>query len=475
VATSPGPGERPRLARAPGATHNGGVSFWFAADGIPDPRPTLTGDRTADVCIVGGGFTGLWTAYALKQAEPSMDVVLVERDFCGFGASGRNGGWLSAVVPGPRRRYAEAHGDDAVVRFQLAMRAAVDEVIATADRLGIEADIVKGGMLTVARNRAQHGRLVAHVDDEHRWGNEDVELLSSTEARRHLQVTGMLGASRWPQCARIQPARLVRGLAGAVEALGVSVTEATTVTGIDPGRITTDRGIVRARTVVRATEGFTAGLPGQHRTWLPMNSSMIVTEPLAGAVWEAIGWQGCEVVGDIAHAYLYAQRTADDRIAIGGRGVPYRYGSRTDTDGTTAERTVRSLWAMLGELFPVLGDVRVDHAWSGVLGVPRDWCASVGYDPRTGLGWAGGYTGDGVTTSNLAARTLCDLVLGRDTELVGLPWVDRRVRPWEPEPLRWLGVRSLYAAYRGADRLERRGGPRTSFVARIADAVSGRE
>ncbi len=458
-----------------GAARNGQVSFWYDADGIPEAGPPLDGGTTADVCIVGGGFTGLWTAYALKRAEPSLRVLVVEQAFCGFGASGRNGGWLSAVVPGPRRRYAESHGRESVLRFQGAMRDAVDHVAAVAADEGIDAGIVKGGMLTVARNPAQLRRLAARVLEEQGWGNDDYEFLAPDRAGERMAVAGLLGAAYWPACARIQPARLVRGLAGAVERLGVEIAEGTTATEISPGRVVTDRGTVRARSVLRATEGFTASVAGQHRTWLPMNSSMIVTEPLTDPQWEAVGWSDCEVLGDMAHAYLYAQHTADGRIAIGGRGVPYRYGSRTDTAGSTAARTVRSLQAMLVELFPPLAGVAVDHAWSGVLGVARDWCATVTYDRASGMGWAGGYTGDGVTTSNLAARTLCDLVLERDTELVTFPWVDRRVRRWEPEPLRWMGVRTLYAAYRLADRLERRGTPRTAALARLADLVSGRE
>jgi glycine/D-amino acid oxidase-like deaminating enzyme len=232
--------------------------------------------------------------------------------------------------------------------------------------------------------------------------------------------------------------------------------------------------------VLRCTEGFTASVKGQRRTWLPMNSSMIVTEPLPPELWETIGWEGGETLGDLAHAYMYAQRTADGRIALGGRGVPYRFGSRTDNDGRTSERTVAALREVLVRLFPATAGVAVEHAWSGVLGVPRDWCASVQLDRTTGLGWAGGYVGSGVATSNLAARTLRDLVQqdsgqGHGTELTALPWVGHRVRRWEPEPLRWAGVRGMYAAYRGADRREQAGrSAATDRVARYADRISGR-
>jgi glycine/D-amino acid oxidase-like deaminating enzyme len=201
---------------------------------------------------------------------------------------------------------------------------------------------------------------------------------------------------------------------------------------------------------------------------------MIVTEPLPDEVWSQIGWAGCETLGDMAHAYCYAQRTADGRIAIGGRGVPYRYGSQTDNDGSTHLETVDALREILVRLFPSTKDIAIDHAWSGVLGVPRDWCSTVGLDPTTGLGWAGGYVGHGVATTNLAGRTLRDLVLRQDTELTRLPWVGRRVRKWEPEPFRWLGVQTMYAAYRAADRQEQGGRSDTSPIAAVADKVSGR-
>lgn len=211
-----------------------------------------------------------------------------------------------------------------------------------------------------------------------------------------------------------------------------------------------------------------------------MNSSMIATEPLTDAQWESIGWEGRETLGDMAHAYVYAQRTADGRIALGGRGVPYRFGSKTDNDGRTQPQTIEALRDILVRFFPQLAGVRVDHAWSGVLGVPRDWCATVTLDRSTGLGWAGGYVGSGVATANLAARTLRDLIKedsgqSGPTDLTALPWVNHKVRKWEPEPLRWLGVRTMYAAFRGADHREATGhAATTDRVALLANRLSGR-
>ncbi len=462
---------------ATSAPVNGGVSFWYRAIGLPDPRPPLPGDLDADVCIVGAGFTGLWTAYYLKKAQPDLRIVLLEREFAGFGASGRNGGWLSAELAGSRDAYAATHGRAGVVDLMRAMRSAVDEVIGVATSERIHADIVKDGLLHVARNSAQLGRLRAGLRFERGWGAgpDDFVELSRDEMDDRIRIAGTLGGLYSPHCARVQPAKLVQGLTHVVSGMGITIYEQTTVTQIERGRAMTDRGTVRAQTVLRCLEGFTPSIAGQRRSWLPMNSSMIVTEPLPEDIRAQIGWRGAELLGDYAHGYMYAQRTADNRIALGGRGIPYRYGSRVDDRGATQQWTIDALTALMHDMFPPTAHVPIDHAWCGVLGVPRDWTATVDFDRTTGLGTAGGYVGSGLTTTNLAGRTMADLVLQRDTDLTRLPWVGRHVRQWEPEPLRWLGVQSMYALYRTADRRERnRALPHTSRLARIANRITGR-
>lgn len=455
-------------------TVNGSISFWYRQEGFPTRRAPLDGSVEADVCIVGAGFTGLWTAYYLKRADPSLAITVVERDFAGFGASGRNAGWLSAKIAGSAATYARRRGRQSVLDLQQAMNETVDEVISVAGAEGIDADIVKSGYLTVAHGPAQLPRLrAAHRDAVH-WGSTDLAWLGAPEVLERITIAGALGGVHNPHCARVHPAKLVQGLADAVQALGVTIHESTPVTRISPGRAETPFGEVRAGRIIRATEGYTSDLHGEHRTWLPMNSSMVITEPLSDEVWKAIGWSGHELLSDNTHAYLYAQRTADGRIAAGGRGVPYRYGSRIERDGRTSPRTVSALRNTLARLLPATAGTRIDHAWSGVLAVPRDWCASVTFDPATGLGSAGGYVGHGVAATNLAGRTLRDLVLGRDTPLTALPWVGHRTRAWEPEPVRWLGVHGMYAAYRAADRSEATGRTTTSPIATIADRISGR-
>lgn len=453
---------------------NGNVSHWWEQVGAPKPRPELPGDLSADVAIVGAGYTGLWTAYYLKRAKPELRVVVIEQRHVGYGASGRNGGWLTNAVTGGREQYIKSHGREAAERFQVAMNETVDEVIRVTQAEGIDADVKKGGEFNVAYTPAQEKRIRAFAAAEQSWRSTDLELLEADAATAKINVAGTRAAVWHPHAARIQPAKLAAGLADAAERAGVEIYEHTRVIEIAPHRLHTTHGTVSAEYVVRATEGFTAGLKGLHRLWLPMNSSLIATEPLGAEVWDEVHWDQGEVLGDFAHVYMYAQRTADDRIAIGGRGVPYRYGSKTDLDGQTAPATVATLSEILHRFFPATRSAAIDHVWSGVLGVPRDWAATVGLDRETGIAWGGGYVGTGVTATNLAGRTITDLILGHDSELVTLPWVNHRVRKWEPEPLRWIATKGLYAAYGVADRSEFAGRETTSPIAHVADVITGR-
>ena len=368
---------------------NGEVSYWWHRHGIPVRRPSLPGGTEADVCIVGAGFTGLWTAYYLKRADPALRVVVLEANFAGYGASGRNGGWVTSALPGSRAKYARGpRGRDGVRDLEQHLRDTVDEVARVCTAEGIDAGLVKGGELSVATSAAQDARLRHRLEEERAWGDDPgiVRYLEGPELAGRLRVQGAVGALYSPHCARVQPANLVAGLAGVVAAAGVQLYEATPVTSISPGLARTPAGDVRAPYILRCTEGFTADIPGQHRTLLPMNSAMIVTGPLSDEAWQSIGWDGYETLGDEAHAYIYAQRTADGRIALGGRGIPYRFGSGIDHDGAIASSTIAQLGRILRRMFPAAASAGLDHAWCGVLGVPRDWCASVTLDATTGLG-----------------------------------------------------------------------------------------
>lgn len=451
-------------------------SLWL--DTVPGdltPRPALDASIDADVAIVGAGLTGLWTAYELLAREPDLRVVLVEAEIAGFGASGRNGGWCSAHFAGSRAATAKVHGRDAAVALQRAMFATVDEVGRVLTAEGIDAHFVKGGTLELATRPPHVERLRARVDAEHRWGfgDEDVRWLDAGEASARIAAADVLGGLYTPHCARVHPARLVRGLAATVERKGATIFEQSRVVDLAAGTVGTEGGRVRAERVVIATEGYTPRLPGRERAVAPVYSLMIATEPLPARVWDEIGWSARETLADGRHLIIYAQRTADDRIAFGGRGAPYHFGSRIRDDFDRDRTVFADLRAVLVELFPSVAGARITHEWGGPLGVPRDWYSSVGFDRATGVGWAGGYVGDGVSTTNLAGRTLADLLLGIDSDLTTLPWVNHRSPKWEPEPLRWLGINAGLRLPTAADRHEARTGRTSRWRERLLAKLVG--
>lgn len=427
------------------------------------------------MCIIGGGFTGLWTAYELRRTSPGLKVVVLEAHQVGFGASGRNGGWVLGKLSGRPEAWQRRGGPGAPRTMSRAIQATVAEIGAVVAAERIDCDWHHGGSLTVARNRPQLERLRAELERERKWTAQDTawRLVSQDELQARVAIDHGIGALYTPHCARVQPAKLAVGLGDAAERRGTLIYERSRVMGIEHGVARTDSGQVHARYVILATEGYTANLPHRHRAILPLNSAMIVTAPLPPTLWGELRWQGAETLLEGLYLYTYSQRTADGRIAIGGRGVPYRFGSRTDREGPVPRRTVGELRMRLCELFPPLESASVDRAWHGVIGVSRDWCPTVVLDRKARIGFAGGYAGEGVAASNLAGRTLRDLILERDTELTRLPWVGRPPRRWEPEPLRFLGARGVYALYRQADRREAKTG-RRSWIASIANAIAGR-
>ena len=437
-------------------------SFWLDTLGDPyEPRPALPGDITADVAIVGAGYTGLWTAYYLTEADPWLRVVILEAEIAGFGASGRNGGWCSASLPTSLDALAARDGRDAALALHRALVDSVDEVGRVADKEDIDCHYAKGGTLTLATAPPHVDRVRAELDSARAFGlgDDEVRWLGPSEARDVLAVEGLRGALWSRHCAALHPARLVRGLAEVVdEERGVRIYEGTPALEIGPKTVRTDRGTVRADVVVRATEGFTAGLAGQHRRLAPLYSLMIATEPLPLSFWESVGWRERQTVTDGRRLIVYAQRTADDRIAMGGRGAPYHFGSAVRPQFDRDERVFTSIRRALAGWFPGLADVAVTHQWGGPLGVPRDWYASVGFERETGLAWGGGYVGDGVAASNLAGRTLADLITGTDSRFVRLPWVNHHSRSWEPEPLRWLGINGGLRLTASSDAAEARTG-----------------
>ncbi|QMW65388.1 FAD-dependent oxidoreductase [Mumia sp. ZJ1417] len=454
---------------------NGDVSHWMHAGDAPAFGPAALEDAY-DLVVIGGGLTGLWTAYYAIARDPSARVLVLEAVEVGYGASGRNGGWLSPLLPGNRAVYARksAQGADGVVAFQHEMFGAIDEVLAVLERERVDADQVRGGQLTLAPTPAAMARVKATREAHLRYGYEpsQVVLLDADETRARVSSATAHGGMFYPDTARVDPAKLTRGLAEVLRRRGVTISEHTPAREVTAHRVRTDRGSVDAGRIAVCLEAYTSQLLGGRQV-IPVNSSMIVTDPLPASAWEQIGWDGRECLNDAAHTFIYAQRTADDRIAIGGRGTPYTYGSGTPGLGASDAKTTANLRRRLESMFPGI-DFPVAHAWRGVIGVTRDWCANVTHDAASGVGVVYGFAGHGVTATNLAARTLLDRLDGVDSALTRLPWNEHRTRQWEPEPLRWIGVHGMYALFGLADRWEERTqAEKTALLARAGSRIAG--
>ncbi|GAA1633799.1 NAD(P)/FAD-dependent oxidoreductase [Georgenia ruanii] len=455
------------------------ISHWYAEmygdDGTIPLRDRLPGNIKADVAIVGAGYTGLWTAYELLRSDPGLKVVLLEARFAGYGPSGRNGGAVISQLVGSREFWTKRGGVAGAIAMERAVQAGVDEIGAVIEREQIDAKFAKAGVLMVARTplEARSFRESVTEDREYGFDPDDTVYLDREQAAERIRVAGLLGAKYNSHSASHDPARLVRGLAEVVERLGGTIYEQTRVQSIAPHRAVTEHGTVEARYVIRATEAYTRWLDGHERQIVPVHTTMIATEPIPESSWEEIGWYNRETVL-AEHPFLHLQRTHDHRITIGGDDprVPYYSGSKTSFDKEPPRELQQHYYRQLMKLFPSLHGVKIAHAWAGVFGAPRDWAPSVGVDHKTGLGWGGGYVGEGVVPSNMAGRTLRDLILQQDTEMTALPWVRRHPRNWEPEPLRTVGAQVIFRGRVLGEANEERSG-KPSRLLQVANRVAG--
>ncbi|MDN6135758.1 MAG: FAD-binding oxidoreductase, partial [Brevibacterium sp.] len=371
-------------------------------------------------------------------------------------------------------------GVESVRSFQSAMFDSIDEVLEVLDVEGIDAHQIRGGHIDIAQSEAGMSRLRDLVagNKTFGYGPEDMQILDAEETSARINVDNAHGSVLFPGTARIDPALLSEGLARVLRDQGVTICEDTSAGHISTGVVATDRGPVTGDTIFVCLEGYsdtvTGDLPGlDGRQVIPVFSSMIATNPLPASAWEGIGWDGRECLGDTAHTFIYAQRTDDDRIALGGRGAPYEFGSGLPGDGQVPAEVVDLLRTRLSSLFPDL-EFEVAHAWRGALGVTRDWCAGIFFDQDQRIGVARGYAGHGVTATHLAAKTLLDRAAGASTPLTALPWNDHFSGQWEPEPIRWLGIRSMYKIFTIADEWEAiTGAKKTSLLAQFGSRLAG--
>src|SRR5579884_511077 len=429
-----------------------GYSFWLetVTDDLT-PRPSLVGSIDVDVAILGAGYSGLWTAFYLTERDPELRIAIVEREIAGFGASGRNGSWVSSGFPLSPGMLIERYGTARTRALELAMFDSIDEIGRVCDAEGIDAQFRKNGVLRIARGKHQLPALRNSYNSYAELGlADDLRILDAVETAALVRVAGAEASLASPHCANIQPAALVRGLARVVERRGVTIYEGTTVTGFSArrdARLETDRGDVRAGAILLCGESYLSRLPALHRQIIPVYSLIGLTEPLADDQWGRIGWSGGEALSSFRYTVDYLAKTCDGRILFGSRGAPYHYGSRIEDSYDRHGPTHAAIQRLFHDWFPQLGDVRFTHSWGGPVGMPRDQMPTVAFDPATRIGTARGYTGQGVATSNLAGRVLADLVADTPSPLRDLPFVDHQSPNWEPEPLRWLGVRYVQEGF----------------------------
>lgn len=430
------------------------ISLWM--DQLEEPllaRPSLERDLDVDVAIIGAGYTGLWTAYYLKRQAPELNVAIIEAQTAGFGASGRNGGWVMGNLLGEDRLLAGLSPAQRRASYDL-LHGIPDEVRIVTEREGIDCDFRKGGVLyCAARYPEQEVSLRGYLDSLYRQGltPDDYRWLSPEELARHIRVARPYGAIHAPHCATVQPAKLVRGLARTVERMGVQIYENSPVTDWQPGSLKTANATVRSRWIVPAVEGYAATLAPLGRYQLPVQSLLVATEPLSAATWDEIGLDHGQAFSESSRQVTYGQRSADNRLVFGARGG-YRFAGKLRHDFDLSEGEVQLRRYLFGELFPQLKDVRITHSWGGNLGMSRRFKPHMLCDQRSGIALSGGYGGEGVGASNLGGRTLADLILGHDTERVHQPWVIPQggldaLKAWEPEPLRWLGYNAIIRSF----------------------------
>ena len=422
------------------------------------PRQQLGAKVDVDVAIVGGGYTGLWTAYYLLQLSPQLKIAIVEARHVGFGGSGRNGGWCVGFLPMSPSEMAAEHGLEPMQFIQKQLFATVDEVGAVTAREKIDCGFTKGGTIETASNRAHVDRIRETVSSWRAAGfsEQDMRWESADEIRSRISLPTTFGGKFSPHCAAINPWQLVTGLAGVLESRGVTIFENSPAATIEPHLVTTRGGSLRAKWVVRAIESFGSQMKPTRRSVVPLYSLMVATEPLPESVWQSLGWANRETFSDGRNMITYGQRTADGRIAFGGRGAPYHFGSRIADRYDHHETIHRRLENTVRELFPQIGDAKFTHHWGGPVGAPRDWHAYANVNIDTGMCAGGGYVGDGVALSNLVGRTLAHQIADTGDSLTRSLLVNHQSKQWEREPLRWLGVNSLLALTEFADRVERR-------------------
>jgi glycine/D-amino acid oxidase-like deaminating enzyme len=428
--------------------------FWLDDPARPAALPGLDRDVEADLAVVGGGYTGLWTALRARERYPDLDVVLLEAGSCGAQASGRNGGFATASLTHGFGNGLGRWPDELATLDRLGAEN-LDAIGRTVAQHGIDCHWEQTGELSVATEPHQVDEL-ADLAEEMSAAGHDVRLLDEAAVRaRVCSPTYRAGLLDPAGVCMVEPARLAWGLRRACEAAGVRIFEGTPVSGLDDDgagvRLTTPHGSVTAARVALATNAFPPLVRRLRLMTVPVYDYVLVTEPLSPAQRRAVGWTGRQGVGDSANLFHYYRLTRDDRILWGGYDAVYHYGSRIRRGLEQRDRTHGMLATHFFETFPQLEGLRFTHRWGGVIDTSTRFAVFTGTAHRGRVSYALGYTGLGVASSRFGAEVMLDLLHGEDTERTRLRMVRERPVPFPPEPLRYLGVQATRRALAGAD------------------------
>jgi glycine/D-amino acid oxidase-like deaminating enzyme len=437
-------------------------SLWQGKQNITYRKPISKND-SFDVVVIGAGFSGLWSAFHLKQFQPNLKIAILEKEYVGFGASGRNGGWASAEYPTSSNRLIKENGLESYKNLRTAITKSIDEIGEIAKSNNWQIDYAKGGALVFARGNAQLSRISKEIDEEH-------QLLNKSQTTDLLNIPSALGSVFTPHCAALNPFKLVRALADHLEKLGVMIYEQSSVSEIRDKQVEVNGFNVNCTFSIRATEAFTP------RKWMgnrqiPIYSLMVATEPLSNEVVKEIRNTQRATFQEACHLITYAQITGDNRLALGGRGVRYKLFSRLSERSEIDNRMHSALEKRARSWFPQITDAKFEYRWGGAVALTRRWQAYLNFDQATGRAEIGGYVGDGVTLSYLVAKTLAEKMSNIKT--ANLPFIDQGIGRWEPEPIRYLAVNAGFKATVLAD-YEEKITNRPSLLASIIDPLINR-
>lgn len=428
-------------------------SFWLESMEYSE-NPQLIGELRTDVAIIGGGFTGIASAYFLKQQEPSLRVAVLENEVVGYGASGRNGGFAMTLFGMTLGLTALRFGKQKALQAHRYMEKAVDLVRELVVKHNIQCDFEFPGFLRVATTQRLKKRIVHEIDLAHSLGIEGIEWIDADKVKGEVNSPLYLGAWWEPRCGLVNPAKLVRGMAKVVQDLGVSIYDRTPVLEVKKNNkihLKTPGGIVIADKLVFATNAYSHLIPQLKRRQIPVFTYIVLTEPLDEKHFDSVGWknrQGIEDARDFVHYY---RLTRDNRLLMGGRDITFSFGKNMDRD--LNNRIFQKLQEDIVLTFPALKGVRITHRWGGPVSIPTDLSPAMGYLGDKRIVYSLGCVGHGVALTHMNGWTISDLLLEKKTERTETFFVNRKLIPWPPEPVRFIVSSAIYGYMRMEDKI----------------------